>query len=166
MGDPVIRCFRLVLAALALGALLAAPALAVPREGDAAPPFKVGDAKGGSLTSAAYRGKPLYLNFFASWCVPCNEEAPSVAALYAKYHRRGLAIVGVNELENASKALGFAHRYKWPFAIAVDDGAMGGTLGVIGLPVHIFIDKNGKISTYRLGQMDPPDIEAAIRKII
>ena len=87
--------------------------------------------------------------------------------LYRTYHKRGLAIVGVDELEDKTKAAGFAQKYGWPFAIALDDdGSLGRTYGAIGLPVHIFIDKRGKISTYRLGEMEPSEIEDAIKKIL
>lgn len=142
------------------------PALAVPHSGDTAPPFTLPQAKGGTLSLQQYKGKPLYLNFFASWCAPCNSEAATVAALYKKYHPKGLATIGVNEQEDKSKALGFAQKYKWPFAIVLDDGNMGKSYGTIALPVHIFIDKTGKVSTYRLGEMEPSEIEDAIKKIL
>jgi peroxiredoxin len=151
---------------LSFFAAAAIPALAVPHQGDPAPAFTLARASGGTISLSNYKGKPLYLNFFASWCGPCNAEAPSVGKLYTKYHAKGFTVLGINELEDKTKALAFAHQYKWPFAIAVDDGTMGGSYGIIGLPVHIFIDKNGKVSTYRLGQMDPPEIEAAIKKIL
>jgi cytochrome c biogenesis protein CcmG/thiol:disulfide interchange protein DsbE len=155
-------------ALLALAVALAAPlpAGAVPHAGDPAPSFSAPDASGGTVSNANYQHKALYLNFFASWCVPCNEEAPSVSSLFAKYHAKGLNVVGVNELEDKSKAQGFAAKYKWPFAIAVDDGSVGRAFGVVGLPVHIFIDRHGNVSTFRLGEMDPGEIEAAIKKIL
>jgi peroxiredoxin len=155
----------------AFGALLACavatPAFAVPHEGDGAPEFSLPSARGGTVTLAAYKGKPLYLNFFASWCAPCNDEAGDVGLLYAKYHRAGLAVVGVDELEDKVKALGFARRYSWPFAVALDgDGALVRSYGVIGLPVHVFIDRHGKISLFRLGEMQPGEIRDAIEKIV
>ena len=157
--------FVALVAGFALAAV--APALAVPHAGDDAPPFALANAHGGGTVSlAAYKGKPVYLNFFASWCAPCNEEAGTVATLYKKYHARGLQTVGVNEQEDASKALGFAQKYKWPFALGVDGGDAGKSYGVIALPVHVFIDKHGKISTIRLGEMDPNEIEDAIKKIV
>jgi cytochrome c biogenesis protein CcmG/thiol:disulfide interchange protein DsbE len=152
--------------ALSLFAAAAAPALDVPHEGDPAPAFTLARASGGTISLSDFKGKPLYLNFFASWCGPCNAEAPSVGKLYAKYHSKGFTVVGINELENKTKALAFAQQYKWPFAIAVDDGSMGGSYGIVGLPVHIFIDKHGNVSTFRLGEMDPHEIEAAIKKIL
>ena len=164
----MIRFPRAAVLAALLAAGLAAPlpAAATPHAGDPAPAFSAPGAAGGTVSLAGYRHEPLYLNFFASWCVPCNEEAPSVARLFNKYRAKGLRVVGVNELEDKTKALAFAHQYKWPFAIAVDDGSVGNAFGVIGLPVHVFIDKRANVSTFRLGEMDPGEIEDAIKKIL
>jgi cytochrome c biogenesis protein CcmG/thiol:disulfide interchange protein DsbE len=152
----------------ASAALLPLAALAVPRAGDVAPPFSLKRADTGApQTLAALKGKPVYLNFFASWCGPCNEEAPSVVKLYKEYHPRGLVTLGVNGLESKDKALEFAKKYGVPFEIVLDDnGGMAKNYGAIALPVHVFIDRKGIVSTYRLGEMSPAEIEAAIKKII
>jgi peroxiredoxin len=151
-------------------ALLTAGTLAlagIPHAGQAAPAFSLPKAAGnGVVTMASLRRKPVYLNFFANWCAPCNEEAPSIVELYKKYRGRGLVTVGVDELESPKKALEFANKYHYPFAVVVDDGKMGKDYGVLGMPVHVFIDRSGKISTYRLGEMSPLEIEAAIKKIL
>ncbi len=143
------------------------PALAIPHAGDVAPTFTLPAARGGTVTLQTFAGKPTYLNFFASWCGPCNTEAASVARLYRTYHKRGLAVVGVDEQESAPPALAFARRYGWPFAIALDPGPTGQTYGtLIGIPVHVFIDKHGKINTLRIGEMSPSEIDRAIRNIL
>jgi peroxiredoxin len=155
-----------LLAALAV-ATLPASALGVPHAGDPAPDFSLPKIRGGSESLTALRGKPVYLNFFASWCAPCNDEAPSVAQLYKKYHPKGLVTIGVDELENKDKAAGFAHKFGLPYDIVVDsDGKMGQNYGALGLPVHVFIDRHGKVSTYRLGEMNPKEIEDAVKKIL
>jgi len=158
---------RLVLALVASAALMApGPVAAAPHPGDDAAPFSLPGVKGGTVSLAAYKNKPVYLNFFASWCGPCNEEAAAVAGFDKKYRRRGLAIVGIDEQEDNAKAVSFARKYRWQFPVALDDGEMGKRYGVYGLPVHIFIDKHGKLSTYRLGEMQTSEIEEAIRKIL
>ena len=165
-GVSPLHALRFLAFTISLAASLGAPASAVPHAGDAAPAFTLPKAAGGDLASTSLHGKPTYLNFFASWCSPCNAEAPSVASLYAKYRSKGLTIVGVNEQEDKAKALAFAHKYNWPFTVAIDDGEMGRNYGAFALPVHIFIDKQGKVSTYRLGEMNAGEIEDAIKKII
>lgn len=108
----------------------------------------------------------MYLNFFASWCSPCAEETPWVVGFYKKYRSRGLVTLGINELENSRKALDFAKEHGITYPVLVDDGAMGKDYGVIAMPVHVFIDRQGKVSAFRLGEMTPGEIEAAIKKIL
>jgi peroxiredoxin len=158
---------RVAMTALLGAMLVPGVAQAALHAGDPAPAFNLPRVGGGTLSSASLKGKPVYLNFFAWWCAPCNEEAPSVVQLYKKYHPRGLVAVGIDEQEDPSHAADFVKKYGVPFAAIVDaDGTMGSAYGAIGLPVHVFIDRSGKISTYRLGEMEPAEIEAAIQKIL
>ena len=136
------------------------------RRGQAAPAFNLPKLGGGNLSLASLRGRPVYLQFFASWCGPCNAEAPTVREMYEKYHARGLETVGVDEQENAPKALGFVKRYKLRYRVVLDEGEMGRKYDIIALPVHVFIDRKGTIKLYRLGEMQKPDIEAAIKSIL
>ncbi len=156
--------------AFAALAALAGPAVAaaMPHAGDVAPAFdlpRVGAP--GSMSLASLHGKPVYINFFASWCAPCNEEAPSVQSLTKKYHSRGLVTVGVDEQESPNKGLEFlkSHALTYP-AVSDESGKMGEAYGIIAMPVHVFIGRDGKISTYRTGEMEPAEIEAAIQKIL
>jgi cytochrome c biogenesis protein CcmG/thiol:disulfide interchange protein DsbE len=151
-------------ATLALGGpALAAGAL---HTGDTAPAFSLPGLGNGTVSLASLHGKPVYLTFFATWCGPCNDEAPSIVTLEKTYRPHGLVVVGVNEQESAAKAKSFVDKYHIPFTVVLDSGKMGGDYGVIAMPVHVFIDRNGKVSTYRLGEMDPAEIEAAIKKIL
>jgi cytochrome c biogenesis protein CcmG/thiol:disulfide interchange protein DsbE len=157
-----------VTALVALVCSLGAPVKAgVPRAGQPAPPFTLPRAAGGGKISlASLRGRPVYLNFFASWCSPCAEETPWVVEFYKKYRSRGLVTLGINELENAKKALEFAKQHDIPYPVLIDDGPMGKDYGVIAMPLHVFIDRRGKVSTFRLGEMTRGEIEAAIKKIL
>jgi len=162
--------FRVQSAVFAAALVVTVPlaALAIPRAGDVAPAFSLPRLDTGSTqTLAALKGKPVYLNFFASWCGPCNDEAPSIVKLYKQYHPRGLVTLGVDELDPKQKAADFVKKYGEPFEVVLDDdGKMGRDYGALALPVHIFIDRKGNVSTYRLGEMSPGEIEDAIKKIL
>ena len=146
-------------------ALFPAAALAVPQVGKAPPPFSLPSPGGKSVVLDALRGKPIYVNFFASWCGPCNAEAPSIGKLRAQYAKRGLQVVGIDELDPPGQAEAFQKKFANPYGlVAVDsDGAIGKKYGAIAMPVHVFIDRRGIVKTYRLGEMNPTEIETAIK---
>jgi peroxiredoxin len=173
MADPIshVRSSRRVLAFFALAAALcgaAAPALAIPRPGDPAPAFSLATADGKTVGSAALRGKPAYLNFFATWCGPCRLETPDIVALSRKYAARGLRVIGIDVGENPSKAQGFAHDFNVPYTLAVDpDNATRVSYGGgLYFPLHVFVDAHGIVRLYHPGEMSAAEIDAAIRSIL
>jgi cytochrome c biogenesis protein CcmG/thiol:disulfide interchange protein DsbE len=150
-----------------LAALVPTLAFAMPQAGKPAPDFTLPTIDGKPLALTSLRGKAVYLNFFASWCPPCNEEAPSVGKLSDKYKTKGLAVIGVDELESADKGREFLQKHHLSYTAVVDsDGKMGHDYGTIGLPVHVFIDRAGNVKLLRNGEMSPAEIEAAIKSIL
>jgi cytochrome c biogenesis protein CcmG/thiol:disulfide interchange protein DsbE len=147
---------------------LTAPALAIPRPGDVAPPFALKTADGKTVGNASVRGKPAYLNFFATWCGPCRVETPSIVALSKKYAARGLRVVGVDVGEDARKAQGFARDFNVPYVLAVDpDSTTRATYGGgLYFPLHVFVDAKGIVRLYHPGEMSASEIEAAIERIL
>lgn len=157
---------RVIAAVLAL-ALVPSAALAIPKAGQPAPAFVLPAVSGKEISLQSLRGKPVYLNFFASWCGPCNEEAPFIGKLNDKYKAKGLTVVGVDELESAQKARAFLTRYHLSYGAVVDgDGKTGRDYGALGLPLHVFIDRKGIVKTYRLGEMNTEEVESAIKGIL
>jgi peroxiredoxin len=159
---------RLVAVLVAALALVPAAAFAVPQVGKPAPPLALPSLDGKGLDLARLRGKPVYLNFFATWRGPCNEEAPAIRSLRQKYAARGLAVVGVDELDPPGGAASFEKKYRDPYAlVGIDDsGSTGRTFGTVAMPVHVFIDKGGIVRTFRIGEMNAQQIETAIRGIL
>lgn len=153
--------------ALAVAALVLVPAaaFAIPEVGKAPPPFSLPSPAGKPVVLDGLRGKPLYINFFASWCGPCNAEAPAIGKLRAQYAKRGLQVLGINELDRPGEALAFQRKYANPYSlVAVDeDGTIGKKYGTIGMPVHVFIDRHGVVKTFRVGEMSAAEIETAIK---
>jgi peroxiredoxin len=161
---------RSPLAALFAVAALAwaAPALAIPRPGDPAPAFTLATADGKTIGNATFRGRPVYLNFFATWCGPCVEETPTIVALSKKYAARGLHVVGIDVGESAAKALGFARQFDVPYTLAVDPGTTTRASygGGLYFPLHVFIDARGIVRLYHPGEMSAAEIESAIAQIL
>lgn len=158
------RIRNTIVAAVVL-ALLPVAALAIPQVGHPAPAFSLPSPDGKTISLDALRGKPVYVNFFASWCGPCNTEAPSIGKLRAQYAKRGLEVVGIDELDAGGQAAAFEKKYGNPYAlVAIDEsGTVGKSYNAIAMPVHVFIDRRGNVTTYRLGEMTPAEIETAIQ---
>jgi thiol-disulfide isomerase/thioredoxin len=138
----------------------------VARVGQPAPQWTDPAANGGTFSFASLRGRPVYLNFFATWCPPCNEEAPYINALQKQYAPAGLRVVGIDELEDAKKAQQFARKYNLVFPTVVDEGTLQGQYSLNGLPVHVFIDRTGIVRKIVAGEMSKSQIASAIRSIL
>jgi len=162
----------LVALALAVSALAAdratAGAAPPPQRNAPAPAFTLPNADGhGQISLVALKGHPIYLNYFASWCPPCNAEAPDLAKLAAAFKSKGVVVIGIDELEGSKQALGFARKYHLPYAIALDnDGSVGANYGVAGLPVHVFIDRHGKVAYYQPGEMTTEQIRSHLEALV
>src|SRR5579864_2724343 len=169
------RTLSIVLVAAAAGIVAAAVvgpatalAAAAPRPGQPAPDFSVSVVANGhgTVSLSKLKGHGVYLNFFASWCQPCKAEVPEIAQLSKTYAKRGVVVIGMDELESAAAAGGFAAQYKLPYLIGLDSsGSVGGSYGLIGLPLHIFIGADGKVVMTRAGEMTADQIRAGLDKI-
>jgi cytochrome c biogenesis protein CcmG, thiol:disulfide interchange protein DsbE len=134
--------------------------------GSAAPNWTEPKAGGGTLELASLKGKAVYLNFFATWCPPCNEEAPAINALQQKYASQGLQVVGVDVLENAAAAEKFRDEHKLVYPALADSGMLRDEYNINGLPVHVFIDKTGIIKNVVVGELSPSEMDENVQRII
>ena len=119
--------------------------LAPELEGDT-PAGRVGltDLNGTPIRLADLRGKAVWINFWASWCPPCQFETPTVRAMDATYRDRGLVIVAVQVQQTVEAGRDYANRYGLEYTIGADvTGAIFHTYHVFALPTQFFIDPNG-----------------------
>lgn len=134
--------------------------------GSLAPAFTDPTTTGATLSMASLRGEPVYLNFFASWCPPCNAEAPSINDFQKAYAKQGLKVVGIDVQESAKTAQAFRAKYHLVYPAVVDSGTLLDAYNINGLPVHVFIARSGIIKQIVIGEMQPSAIQAAIKSIL
>jgi cytochrome c biogenesis protein CcmG, thiol:disulfide interchange protein DsbE len=105
----------------------------------------------GKLSLAAYRGRPIVLNFWASWCVPCKEEAPLLEAVWKRHRDEGLVVLGVDINDLRSDARRFARENRMTYPLAFDGvGETSTDYGLTGVPETFFIARSGKLVCERL----------------
>ena len=122
----------------------AAPAAPGGRE-PFAPAFALPDLTGDTLTPATFRGKVTLVNFWASWCDPCREEFPHMAALYRELDRKDFAIAAISDDVDTGKMLAFVRQFRPPFPILVGGGRMKQTYHYRGLPYSVLLDRRGRV---------------------
>lgn len=133
--------------------------------GNAAPDFTLKTINGEDLSLSSFKGKPIVLNFWATWCEPCKEEMPHFQQAYDRYSKtNGLIVLAVNMNETADKASAFFSEYKLTFPSLIDDNqsVTVGKYGIIGLPTTYFIDSKGVIRYVKIGPL-LTESELAIR---
>jgi thiol-disulfide isomerase/thioredoxin len=141
-------------AVLLAAALALAPALAsAVEEGGRAPALTLAPlAQGQALSLEAQRGKVVYVDFWASWCVPCRLSMPALDALHRKHAARGLVVVGVNKDVSAADAQRFLQRTPVGFALATDPAdAAARAFDVKAMPSGYLLDRKGVVRRVHRG---------------
>lgn len=120
------------------------PKLQELKERPSAPDFTLPDAGGRKVSLKDFRGKVVFLNFWATWCESCREEMPSMERLYREFKGKGLEIVAVNTKDKRPAALAFVKELKLTYPILMDpEGEVGLLYGAFGLPATYLIDRKG-----------------------
>lgn len=122
-----------------------------------------------ALDLEAYRGKVVYLDFWASWCAPCRKSFPWMNTMQAMYGAQGLVIIGVNVDANAQDAQAFLAQTPADFPIVYDpNGKLAEAYGLMGMPSSFLIDRNGKVVANHVGFRDssPAEYEQQLRALV
>ena len=110
------------------------PNLAPMKDNSPTPDFTLPDPEGKKISLKDFKGKLVFLNFWASWCVPCREEMPAMERLYQQYKTKGFVILAVNVKDSRRDALAFIKELKLTYPIVLDpDGDVGLLYGAFGL---------------------------------
>ena len=121
--------------------------------------------QGGKIDSAAYAGKVVVLNFWATYCVPCIEEIPSFNKVSQEYKGR-VAVIGVSMDEDASPVPSFLKKHPMDYQVAMGSLDLSNPYGLVGLPVTVVLDKTGKPLKRFVGFLKENDLEAAIQSAL
>ena len=99
-----------------------------------------------------FSGKPVVLNFWASWCAPCRQEMPFLESIWKEYEDKGLVLVGINILDDKQEAKDTLKEFNISYLNLYDgEGEVKNIYNLLALPVTYFIDKNGTISKINYG---------------
>lgn len=134
-----------------------------PQQGFLAPDFNLTTFAGDSFTLSELRGKPVLINFWASWCPPCRTEMPAIQRVYDEFQDQGFTVLAVNTTyqDDLGDAITFAQIRKLTFPVLLDrDASVANLYDVRSLPTTFFVDPQGIISEVVIGG---PMSEALLR---
>ena len=121
----------------------------------------------GELQLTSLRGKAVVLNFWASWCIPCKDEAPYLEQVWRSNRDRGLVVVGLDAKDFRSDARRFARRYGLTFPLVYDGpGDTLGGYGVTGFPETFVIDREGRVVAAFAGAVNGEEERVRLRSAI
>ena len=128
----------------------------VRQERKTAPDFNLKLPDGGALGIEDLRGQVVMLDFWASWCQPCRDEAPTLAQVYGEYRERDVVFIGINLWDNPGDAELFLQQEGHEYPNGIDaEGKIAISYGVRGIPEKFFISRDGSIARKFTGPMNP-----------
>lgn len=134
-----------------------------PLIGQRAPAFRLVTTDGETLSLGDLRGQLVLVNFWASWCVPCRDEAPMLQQAARDYEARGLRVVGVLYQDSAEAAREFEAKYSLTYPTVLDpDGRTAIDFGVLGIPESFLIDKDGLVRDRQFGPYTADELRRKI----
>ncbi len=137
--------------------------------GGMAPDFTTQTLDGAAVRLSQYRGRPVLLNFWATWCAPCQDEMPLIQRAGDTYQGQGLVLLAVNYQQTSTSSMkAFLRKVDAHFPAVFDPaGQIAGEYGVtMGLPVTVFIDRSGRVSFIQLGQMSGAVLQQHLQSIV
>jgi peroxiredoxin len=140
-------------------------------EGRAAPDFVLETPDGERLRFSDFQGRPVLVNFWASWCTPCRQEMPEIVRAYDEHRDDGLVVLAVDLQENAGQVRSFAGDFGMEFPIVIDRTGqvadawrIGGPIQ--GIPSSYFVDESGVVVSRVFGPMDAEMLAEGIAAVL
>jgi cytochrome c biogenesis protein CcmG, thiol:disulfide interchange protein DsbE len=159
--------FTLVLALLGLLAWGLMKVQAGPLQSGIAPDFDLVGFDGRRVTLSDLRGQVVMINFWASWCIPCRQEAPYLEQTWRNYQDQGVVFIGVAYADTPREAQAFIDEFGITYLNGPDLGTrISQAYYIRGIPETFFVDKNGKLRGVHIGPMKYPQLEEKIDALL
>ncbi len=137
--------------------------------GEVAPDFTLKQLAGGEASLSEFRGRPVLINFWASWCKPCRAEMPEIISAYQAHRDAGLEVLAVNltDQERMKDVRKFTAELGLPFSVLLDQkGHVRERYELISVPTSIFIDSAGVMRMINSGPMSSGALDRGLREIL
>ena len=166
---PMTRRPALIALSLCLALLTAAcgGGSADARTGQPAPAITGTALDGTAIDLAKYRGHPLVVNFWASWCVPCREEAPVLESFQRRHGDGGFTVLGIDSRDLSGDGRAFVRRFGLSYPQLRDgDGATAHDFGTTGVPENYLVDPRGKVRALVRGPVDEEYLDSEVAPLL
>lgn len=144
-----------------------ARARAGPVGSGAAPDFTLTTFDGDTIRLSDLRGQVVVINFWASWCPPCREEAPYLEATWRRYRDRGVLFIGVNYADTEPEARAYMAEFDLTYPNGPDIGTrIAQAYRIQGVPETFFVGRDGSLRGVKIGPLYPPELEERIEALL
>lgn len=137
--------------------------------GQKAPDFTLSSVDGTQVSLQQYKGKVIFLNFWATWCIPCREEMPALEKLHHAYREQDLVVLAIDLKESAEQVKAFFQQHALSFPSVIDaNGSVFRAYSVTGMPTTYLIGRDGAILARGIGGRDwtRPEAHELIRELL
>ncbi|MBN6888373.1 peroxiredoxin [Cytobacillus horneckiae] len=134
--------------------------------GKEAPDFVLVDMDGETHRLSDYKGQGVFLNFWGTWCKPCEKEMPYINNQYKQFKDQGVQTIAVNISESKLVVNKFLERHDLDFPVVIDkDGQVKSAYGIGPLPATFLIDPEGKVVKYHTGTLTEPMVREFMEQV-
>jgi len=129
--------------------------------------FTLKDLNGNKVSLSDFKGKNVYLNFFATWCPPCKAEMPDIEKVYQKYKDKDFVVLAVDLGEDKDTVKSFIEKNKYNFKVVLDSNqSVAEKYDITAIPVSVFIDKTGNVIAKKVGAMSSGEMELYVKMLV
>lgn len=162
----IVLMMGIVLAVAVIGVALARRNLSQPTSGPA-PDFTMTTFEGAQFRLSEQRGKVVIVNFWASWCGPCRDEAPILQSVWERYRDQGVVLVGVAYLDSDSDSRAFIEEFGITYPNGPDVGTrISDQYRIQGVPETFIVDQNGDIARFIIAPVQPGQLDAIVEELL